>query len=188
MDSLRPPARVLGFGVYELDLHAGELRKNGIKLKLQQKPLALLAVLLEHAGEVVSREELQKRLWPGDTFVDFDHSMSIAVHKVRLALNDTAENPRFVETLSGRGYRFLAPVRRPTEAATPGTPGKTMIAVLPFANLDPDPKNEYFVDGMTDEMISSLAATNPHRLGVIARTSAMRYKQTQKALTQIAQE
>lgn len=188
MDSLRPTARVLGFGVYELDLHAGELRKHGVKIKLQQKPLALLGVLLERAGEVVSREELRLRLWPGDTFVDFDHSMSIAVHKVRLALHDTADNPRFIETLAGRGYRFIAPVRRPTDAATPGALGKTMIAVLPFASLDPDPQNEYFVDGLTDEMISSLAATNPHRLGVIARTSAMRYKQTDKALTQIAQE
>ncbi len=189
MDSLRPSPRLLGFGVYELDLHAGELRKHGIKLKLQQKPLALLAVLLEKAGEVVTREELRLRLWPGDTFVDFDHSMSIAVHKVRLVLNDTADNPRFIETLSGRGYRFLAPVRRPAEGEVGGkTAGKTMIAVLPFTNLDPDPKNEYFVDGMTDEMISILAGTNPQRLGVIARTSAMRYKHTDKALTQIAQE
>ncbi|MEO6119581.1 MAG: winged helix-turn-helix domain-containing protein, partial [Terriglobales bacterium] len=143
MDSLRPLSRVLGFGVYELDLHAGELRKHGIKLKLQQKPLALLAVLLEQAGEVVSREELRQRLWPEDTFGDFDHSMSIAVHKVRLALHDTADNPRFIETLSGRGYRFIAPVRRPTDAAGGGRGVKTMIAVLPFASLDPDPKNEY---------------------------------------------
>jgi len=188
MDSLRPSARHLGFGIYELDLHAGELRKHGIKLKLQQKPFALLAVLLEKAGEVVSREELRQRLWPEDTFGDFDHSMSIAVHKVRLALHDTADNPRFIETLSGRGYRFIAPVRRLGETEGATAAGKTMIAVLPFASLDPDPKNEYFVDGLTDEMISSLAATNPHRLGVIARTSAMRYKQTEKALTQIAQE
>lgn len=186
MDSVRPSVRHLGFGVYELDLHARELRKHGVKLKLQQKPLALLAALLEEAGEVVTREQLQQRLWPEDTFVDFDHSLSIAVHKVRLALNDTADNPRFIETLPQRGYRFIAPVRRPSEEREAS--GKAMIAVLPFANLDPDPKNEYFVDGMTDELISCLAGTNPQRLGVIARTSAMLYKGTEKTLAQIAQE
>lgn len=185
MDAQRPSPRHIGFGVYELDLHAGELRKHGVKLKLQQKPLALLAALLERPGEVVTREELRQRLWPDDTFVDFDHSLSIAVRKVRLALNDTWENPRFVETLARRGYRFIAPVRKPAEDESSG---KTMIAVLPFANFDPDPHSEYFVDGMTDEMISRLAQTNPQRLGVIARTSAMCYRHSTKSLAQIADE
>ncbi|HUR36385.1 MAG TPA: winged helix-turn-helix domain-containing protein [Terriglobales bacterium] len=191
MDSARPSprpsprhfSRHLGFGVYELDLHAGELRKLGVKVKLQPKPLALLAILLENPGEVVTREELRNRLW-ADTFVD-EHGLSNAVNKVRLALSDTAENPRFVETLAKRGYRFIAPVRRPAEKEPSG---KAMIAVLPFANPDGDPKNEYFVDGMTDEMISSLAATNPQRLGVIARTSAMRYKNAELSLEQVARE
>lgn len=185
MDSMRAASRHFAFGVYELDLHSGELRKLGVKLKLQQKPLALLAALLEKPGEVISREELRHRLWPDDTFVDFDHSLSIAVHKVRLALSDTSENPRFIETLARRGYRFIAPVKSPAKETVGG---KTMIAVLPFVSFDPDPDNAYFVDGMTDEMITKLAGTNPERLGVIARTSAMHYKETSKPLVQVAQE
>ncbi len=102
--------RVLRVGVFEADLRAAELRKNGIKLKLQGQPFQVLATLLEHPGEVVTREELRRKLWPGDTFVDFDHSLSNAVNKIREALGDSAESPRFVETLPRRGYRFVAPV------------------------------------------------------------------------------
>ena len=98
------------FGVFEVDLHAGELRRNGLKVKLQEQPFQILALLLERPGEVVTREDLRNRLWPVDTFVDFDHSMNAAVKRLRDALGDTAENPRFVETVARRGYRFLAPV------------------------------------------------------------------------------
>src|SRR6266446_4347281 len=101
---------VIGFGTFEADLQAGELRRNGRKVRLQEQPFQVLAVLLEHAGEVVTREELQGRLWPADTFVDFDHSLNAAVRRLRDALGDSAENPRFVETVARRGYRFLAPV------------------------------------------------------------------------------
>jgi len=101
------------FGVYELDLRAGELRRNGIKVKLQEQPFQVLAELLEHPGRVVTREELRKRLWPVDTYVDFDHSLNAAIRRLRDALGDSAENPTFVETVARRGYRFLAPVSEP---------------------------------------------------------------------------
>src|SRR5579862_1285608 len=101
---------VAKFGVFELDLSAGELRKGGVKLRLQGQPFQVLALLLERAGEVVTREELQRKLWPSDTFVDFDHSLNTAINKVREALGDSASGPRYVETLARRGYRFIAPV------------------------------------------------------------------------------
>ncbi len=107
-------SRVARFGVFELDLSAGELRKNGVKLRLQGQPFQVLTVLLERAGKVVTREELQQKLWPSDTFVDFDHSLNTAINKVREALGDSASSPRYVETLARRGYRFIAPVQ--TEA------------------------------------------------------------------------
>ena len=102
--------RVARFGVFELDLSAGELRKSGVKLRLQGQPFQVLALLLERAGDVVTREELQQKLWPSDTFVDFDHSLNTAVNKVREALGDSASSPRYVETLARRGYRFIAEV------------------------------------------------------------------------------
>lgn len=94
-----------------MDLSSGELRKNGVKLRLQGQPFQVLALLLERAGSVVTREELQQRLWPSDTFVDFDHSLNTAINKVREALGDSASSPRFVETLARRGYRFIAPLK-----------------------------------------------------------------------------
>ncbi len=115
-----PPSnrRVVRFGVFELDLSAGELRKNGVKLRLQGQPFQVLTLLLERAGEVVTREELQQKLWPSDTFVDFDHSLNTAINKVREALGDSASSPRYVETLARRGYRFIAPVQsEPRNAA-----------------------------------------------------------------------
>src|SRR5437763_13163772 len=98
------------FGVFELDRRAGELRRQGRKVKLQEQPFQLLLQLLEKPGEVVTREELRNRLWPADTFVDFDHSLNAAIRRLRDALGDSAENPTFVETVARRGYRFLAPV------------------------------------------------------------------------------
>jgi DNA-binding winged helix-turn-helix (wHTH) protein len=98
------------FGVFEVDPKSGELRRNGIRVKLQEQPFQILLTLLEHPGEVVTREELRSRLWAEDTYVDFDHSLNAAVRRLRDALADSAENPRFVETVARRGYRFLAPV------------------------------------------------------------------------------
>ncbi len=102
-------AKLVRFGVFEVDFEAGELRKNGARIRLQEQPFQVLAVLLERAGQVVTREELRQKIWPADTFVDFDHSLNTAVNKIREALGDSASNPRFVETLARRGYRFIAP-------------------------------------------------------------------------------
>lgn len=107
----RNQKRIATFGVFELDLSAGELRKSGVKLRLQEQPFQVLALLLERAGQVVTREELQQKLWPSDTFVDFDHSLNTAINKVREALGDSASSPRYVETLARRGYRFISPVQ-----------------------------------------------------------------------------
>ena len=104
------PAATLRFGAFELDLRAGELRKKGVRIRLQEQPLQVLTVLLQHPGGVVTREELCSEIWTADTFVDFDNSLNTAVNKLREALGDSSENPRFIETLPRRGYRFIAPV------------------------------------------------------------------------------
>ncbi len=107
-----PAGRVVRFGIFEANLSLGELRKNGAKIRLQEQPFQVLAILLERPGEVVTRDELRTRLWNAETFVDFDHSLNTAINKLRDALDDSAANPRFVETLAKRGYRFIAPIRR----------------------------------------------------------------------------
>ncbi len=117
--------RIVRFGVYELDLAAGELRKSGAKLRLQEQPFQVLALLLERAGDVVTREELRQKLWPADTFVDFDHSLNTAVNKLRETLGDSASSPRYIETLARRGYRFIAPVQNSAGASSVGTAAVT---------------------------------------------------------------
>lgn len=236
----------LRFGVFELDLRAGELRKHGLRVRLQEQPFQVLAMLLENHGEVVTREELQKKLWPADTFVDFDHGLNKAINKIREALSDSAESPRFVETVARRGYRFLAevkvadaaPIRSP-ELATESHPTTEArdrpdvaeklamrkrllpslawkisafavlllmaslaawklhswnrpspvirsLAVLPLESLSSDASQDYFADGMTDELISDLGQISALR--VISRTSVMAYKHARKPLPQIARE
>ena len=108
--------RIARFGVFELDLITGELRKGGVKLRLQGQPIQVLTLLLERAGDVVTREELRQKLWASDTFVDFDHSLNTAINKVRETLGDSASSPRYVETLARRGYRFIAPVQATVQA------------------------------------------------------------------------
>jgi TolB-like protein/DNA-binding winged helix-turn-helix (wHTH) protein/Tfp pilus assembly protein PilF len=120
------PATSLRFGAYEFDLRSGELRKHGIRIKLQEQPCQILAILLEHRGEMVTREQLQHRLWPSDTFVDFDHSLNTAVMRLREALSDSSENPRFIETLPRRGYRFLAPVEEKSASTNEANPAQPM--------------------------------------------------------------
>lgn len=229
--------RLIRFGAFEADLRAHELRKGGLKLKLQEQPFQVLTILLERPGELVTREEIRARLWPGDTLVDFDHGLNAAVRRLREALNDNAETPRFVETLPRRGYRFIAPVaagNHPGGLALAGTaerdghpaaarprwrrflvmaavlaaiaavlltfklgvfrdrvsgttpPRIHSIAVLPLQNLSTDPKQEYFADGMTDELITDLSKISSLR--VIARTSSMAYRGSKKPLRQIARE
>src|SRR5690348_8211453 len=105
------PGQVVRFGAFEVDLISGELHKNGTRIRLQEQPFRVLAMLLERPGEMVAREDLHSQLWPGDTFVDFDHGLNTAVNKLREALGDAAANPRFVQTVARRGYRFIAPVQ-----------------------------------------------------------------------------
>jgi DNA-binding winged helix-turn-helix (wHTH) protein len=125
-----PVASLMRFGVFELDLRAGELRKNGAKLKLEGQPLQVLALLLDNPGQLVSREELRSKLWPDDTFVDFEHSINTAVKKLRQALDDSAETPRFIETLPRRGYRFIYPIGNGNEE--PAAPA-AKVRVRPYA-------------------------------------------------------
>src|SRR6267378_3676100 len=110
MGDAHPVQGTIRFGVFEVDLRAGELRKHDVKIKLQEQPFQILQILIENPGEVVTREEFQKRLWPSDTFVDFEHGLYNAIKRLREALGDSADTPRFIETLSKRGYRFIAPV------------------------------------------------------------------------------
>jgi TolB-like protein/DNA-binding winged helix-turn-helix (wHTH) protein/Flp pilus assembly protein TadD len=230
---------LIHFADFEVDLRAGELRKEGVKIRLQEQPFRVLTVLLDFAGEVVTREELRSRLWPADTFVDFDHRLAAAISKLRDALDDSAESPRFIETVGRRGYRFLLPVElaepladtvggsqaqaslelpaetsRAWEATWPraalaggalvillvlgflllrrwrltdsALPRISSIAVLPLENLSNDPEQQYFVEGMTDEIITDLAKLPGIR--VISRTSAMQYKNTHKTMPEIARE
>jgi TolB-like protein/DNA-binding winged helix-turn-helix (wHTH) protein/Flp pilus assembly protein TadD len=254
MQEFPSSARSIRFGVFEVDLRAGELRKKGIRIRLQGQPYLLLIALLKQHGEVVTREELRSLLWSQDTFVDFDHSLGTAVNKLREVLGDSATNPRFVETLPRRGYRFIAPVvivgeSEDTAVASETPPAKqesatahlpeagdddqidavkataagmwprwplywkvsgfallllsvglavsiplrsrppTLIrslAVLPLENLSGDASQDYFSDGMTDELITELGQISDLR--VISRTSAMTYKGTHRTLPQIAQD
>ena len=110
MQPLAPASKILRFGVFQVDLRSGELYKAGLKVKLQQQPLQVLTILLQSPNDVVTREELRAKLWPTDTFVDFEHSLNTAVRKLRDALGDCAENPIFIETIPRKGYRFIAPL------------------------------------------------------------------------------
>ncbi len=140
MAEVQKPTQLLRFGIFEADLRSGELRKNGSKIRLQEQPFQVLAMLLEHPGDVVSREELRQRLWPVDTFVDFDHSLNTAINKLREALGDSASNPRFIETLARRGYRFLAPVlgaERAVMAAASEPPSSAAVATASVTRAGP---------------------------------------------------
>jgi TolB-like protein/DNA-binding winged helix-turn-helix (wHTH) protein/Tfp pilus assembly protein PilF len=254
MQEFPSSVRSVRFGVFEVDLRAGELSKKGIRIRLQGQPYMLLTTLLKQHGEVVPREELRSLLWPEDTFVDFDHGLGTAVNKLREALGDSAANPRFVETLPRRGYRFIAPVVFVGESGDMPVVGEASLAqqepetedllesadhdqiefpgpsalgvrvrwplygriagiallllfagvvafillrgrpttqirslaVLPMENLSGDASQDYFSDGMTDELITELGQISDLR--VISRTSAMTYKGTHRTLPEIAQE
>jgi TolB-like protein len=157
MENTSSQTPLLRFGSFELDLRAGELRKQGVKIKLQEQPFQILSMLLEHPGEVVTREELRTRLWPSDTFVDFDHGLNKAINKLREALGDSAESPRFIETLAKRGYRFTAsPVTVRPEAQVRGGPIDS-IAVFPLENDSIDPDTEYLAVGIPGSIVHSLS-------------------------------
>jgi len=244
VDQPKPASRSVKFGLFAADLHSCELTKQGKRIPLQEQPFRLLAMLLERPGELVTREEVRQQLWPR-TVVDFDHGLNKAISKIRDALGDSAEHPRFVETVARRGYRFLADVREESDQkpqpASLGRPAEVVqavsadgdigpggalarsqarrslvlrvactaavllllasawefnrqrsvagihsVAVLPLANLSGDASQEYFADGMTEELITQLGQIGALR--VISRTSAMSYKNTRKPLADIARE
>ena len=174
-------ANEVRFAAFEVDLQLGELRKHGAKVRLQEHPFQILSALIERPREVVTREELRKKLWPGDTFVDFEQILATAVKKLRRALGDSATHPHFIETLPRRGYRFVGAWKQDLV-------GKPIVAVLPFENRSGDAGQEYVSDGMAEEIIARLGRLNPERLGVIARTSAVRYKDADKGLDEIGRE
>jgi TolB-like protein/DNA-binding winged helix-turn-helix (wHTH) protein/Tfp pilus assembly protein PilF len=243
MHPVVPARRLVQFGVFELDADTAELRKQGVKVKLQDQPCKVLQILLEKPGQIVTRDELRARVWPANTFVEFDQGLYSAMARLRDALGDSSDSPRFIETLARRGYRFVAPVT--TNAAVPENPALSRpkppaeprvsrpenrarrflisvlagllggalllaavlgldisgarqwllrysnrpirsIAVLPLENLSGDPGQDYFADGMTDELIANLAQLRSLR--VISRTSIMQYKGTTKTLPQIGRE
>ena len=221
---------LLRFGVFEMDLRTGELRKSGKRVRLAPQPFKLLVMLARKPGELVTREEIQQEIWGDNTVVDYEQGLSFLVKKVRAALGDHSDSPRYIETLPRRGYRFIAPV----EALAPGTekreaaasagsagghslwlmgaglaatvallvalnvgglrdrifgkfpPHIQSIAVLPVENLSGDPEQEYFADGMTDELITKLSQISS--LQVISRWSTMVYKGSKKPIREIARE
>lgn len=177
----------LRFDVFELDATTGELHKQGRPVRLPPQPARVLEVLVSNAGRLVTRDELREQVWSGGTFVDFEQGLNFCIKQIRAALGDDAKAPRYVETLPRRGYRFVAQVERPAALPAPAA-GRVTLVVLPFDNLGVDAGQDFFSDGLTDEMIAQLARVNPRRLGVIARTSAMTYKHTSKSILDIARE
>lgn len=179
MDTQAGSEGALRFGAFELDERARELRTGTTRIRLQDQPFEILRLLLRRPGEVVTREELRRQLWPDGTYVDFEHSLNAAVKRLRAALGDDADNPRFVETLPRRGYRFVAAASgtdAPHSAIQPRTP-RVRLAVLPFSNLG-DERHEYFGDGLHEELISQLGGLCRGRLGVLARWSSVVFKGT----------
>ena len=226
-------SETIRFEDFELDRAAFELRQGGRVVRLERLPLELLFLLVENRGRLVTRDQIIERIWGKDVFVDVDNGINTAVRKVRQALRENPEKPRLLQTVPGKGYRFVVPgaadvrtnaaaFHRSSIASTARqrrrswpillglaaallviaaialrpllsrrakpNPGKVMLAVLPFVNLSGDAHEDYFVDCMTEEMITQLGSLDPQRLGVIARTSSMQYKNSHKSTAQIAQE
>jgi TolB-like protein/Tfp pilus assembly protein PilF len=179
LESFGSSNALVRFGSFELEQHSGELRKDGTRIRLQEQPLQILQILLEHPGNMITREELRQRIWPSDTFVDFDHGINNAIKRLREALGDSAETARYIETLPRRGYRFIGRIERETQ-------NFCSLAVLPLDNLSRDPEQAYFADGMTEALITSLAKIG--QLRVVSRTSSMLYRGVRKPLREIARE
>jgi TolB-like protein/Tfp pilus assembly protein PilF len=173
------PSRVVKFGVFEVNLEDAELRKSGMRQKLAGQPFEVLRVLLERPQELVTREEFQNRIWPKGTFVDYELALKKAVNRIREVLGDSAESPRFIETIPRHGYRFIGTIDH-------NTPRFPSLAVLPLENLSHDPKQEYFAEGLTEALTTTLAKIGDLR--VVSRTSAMLYKGARKSLPEIARE
>ena len=172
---------MIRFGLFEFDLQSAELRRRGLRIHLLGQPARILTLLLERPGELLTREQIQKELWPVDTFVDFEHSLNAAMKRLRRALGDSPDNPRFIETLPRRGYRFIAHVDRPEAAVARPSGVIDSLAVLPFVNAAADPETEYLTDGITESIINSLSQLSGVR--VMARSTVFRYKDRNLAVS-----
>jgi TolB-like protein len=184
------PAHLLRFDAFELDLRAGELRQGQSRIRLQDQPCEILRMLLERAGEVVTREELRHRLWPDGTFVDFEHSLNAAIKRLRAALGDEADKPRFIETVPRRGYRFVGRPAADSPPAAAGSArtadGRIRLAVLPFSNLG-SAEQELFCDGLTEEMAVQLGRLGRRHIAVIARWSSTVFKDSSRRAREIGE-
>ncbi|MGE5360680.1 MAG: winged helix-turn-helix domain-containing tetratricopeptide repeat protein [Bacteroidales bacterium] len=176
------------FDCFEVDLDGGQIYKRGARLHLREQPFRVLAALLGCPGSVVTREDLRRRLWPDGVFVDFDGLLNTAVATVREVLGDSAAHPRFIETLPKHGYRFIVPVSPPLSDERSAAARKPRLLVLPFVNSTGDAGQDYLSDATTEEIITALAGLAPDMLAVIARTTAMHYKGSQKHVAAIARE
>ena len=176
----------LRFGSFELQVRSRELRNGGTRIRLQKQPFEILSMLLERPGTLVTRDELRERLWPRGTYVDFEHSLNAAVKRLRNALGDEADNPRFVETLPRRGYRFIGAL---TDERDPLQLRRATIrlAVLPFVNLTEGSENRHFADGLTEEMIAQLGQLCGDRIGIISRYSSMVFKEGGQRVREIGE-
>ncbi|MBI4445783.1 MAG: winged helix-turn-helix domain-containing protein [Acidobacteria bacterium] len=179
---------VIRFGEFEANLRQRELRKQGQRIALPEKLFEILAVLLENPGEIISREDLYSRLWSTALQGDLEHNLNVCVSKLRHTLSDSAGNPRYIQTLSGRGYRLIAPVEVEQDWQPERQSGRPRLAVLPFETSDVAPEQFYFSDGLAGEIITQLGHLYPHRLGVIARSSVLKYRGSAKSVAQIGQE
>jgi len=188
----------LRFDDFELDMSNRELRTAGTLVSLQPQPFKVLALLASHSGQTLTREEIRLQLWGNQTFVDFDSGLNFCIRQIRKALDEDAKSPRYIETLRGRGYRFVAPVRRAGCSGTPvspivpgpasrnGQPRPITVAVLPFRELSCPEHPDSLGDGITELLITYFSKNSSVR--VVSRTSTMRYKHTDKSVPKIARE
>src|SRR3984885_9313837 len=154
---------IIRFGEFEFDEQTLELRKDGVLIRIQQQPARVLVFMLNHRGSLVTREQIRLAIWGEDTFVDFEQGLNFCIRQIRLALNDQAEKPLYVETLPRLGYRFVAKIERPGEPAAPSPQKRIRIGVIPIEDLSGQPE-DYFAQGLTEDMISALSRIDPHRL------------------------
>ena len=164
-------SRGVRFGVFEVDLRAGELRRNGVNVKVQNQPFQILAMLLERPGEIITRDEMRARLWPAETFVDFDHGLNSAIRRLRDALGDSAESPAYVETLGRRGYRFVFPV----ELNRNGDGHPAMAEIVPISGPVPEPETSPAPPVRRSWKLKAAIAVTADRCGSFA-TQFVRWK------------
>jgi TolB-like protein len=173
------PSRAFRFAGFVLDVSAFQLRRHGRTINLERRPMELLMMLVARRGEIITRDEIVERLWGRDVFIEVGSGVNTVVRKIRRALRDNADHPRFIQTVQGKGYRFIATV---------DSAPSMVLAVLPFTNLQGDPQQDYIADGLTEETIVGLGQTDPERLSVIGRTTSMQFRATRKTFDDVGRE